>query len=98
MPDLGDSPVPNLPSIRPAKPKFSRPGISLSRPIKKEWRDVNPHEVQLGDIIVDFGQIAHILERNDEFAIGIRFENIMGDRKVFNVGKTIRAFVRVKSD
>lgn len=98
MPDLGDSPVPNLPGIRRAIPKFSRPAIDLTRPEKKEWREVDAYEVEIGDVVFGFGLVAHKLERNDESAIGVRLENVMEEARVFIPGEKIRAFVRVKSD
>lgn len=94
MPDekAYDSPVPkNIPTIRPARPKFSRPGISISRDLKREWREVRVDQVSVGDTVPGYGLIAAVSVLDG----GLRWENVCGEETVISNHGTVKAFVVV---
>lgn len=90
-----DSPVPDVPRIQKVtKPtRFARPGISLSRPIKRHWLNVPAQQVKEGDVVADVGRIAHITVVTRAGGRQIRFENICGDATEYAAETTVKAFV-----
>jgi hypothetical protein len=90
VPDLGDSPVPHIPTIRPARPKFSRPGISLSRSEKREWQEIKARQVFVGDVVPGVGLVSGI----DVSVLGelLIFENVIGQRTELRPDDEVMAF------
>lgn len=96
--------VPNVPKIQKAMPsKFSRPGINLVRPEKREWKDIEAVKVCIGDMVADVGQIATVMYGSSfnsnwsqlDKVHTVVLENIAGERTQYDAGHIVKAFVRV---